>query len=300
MEPRIKTQEEINRSKYRSPAYPCPSPEGKPPTIPPPTRPPAKPPEEKAIEKSLRAIEETLRSLLRTQGDMIYLLQELVRASETELVDLKLDSGLQNLPNPVTTVPTPDNINPITGYTRIIIYDILNRTSPELYFLNQGPGTIFVRMSKNGKAFSESESVIFEGEVKTFYDVYELRARTTTANTNYIVTEFEYLKQRDIVFLASRPFVDNNINVVAGTPRTELIVTDPVQGLGRNAHTGFIINDGPNNLQVELSNDGSTFAPFITVIPNQILDLDQEDMHTIRLSVPGVAPANATFRLAVH
>jgi hypothetical protein len=298
MEPRIKTQEEINRTKYRSPAYPCPSPEGKPPTTPPTTKPPAKPPEEKAIEKSLRAIEETLRGVLRTQGDIIYLLQELVRASETELVDLKLDSGLQNLPNPVTIVPAPDDINPLTGYTRIIVYDILNRTSPELYFLNQGPGTIFIRMSKNGKAFSESESVIFEGEVKTFYDVYELRVRTTTANTNYIVTEFAYLKQRDIVFLSSRPFVlESNIPLTLVSPYDVLVVTDPTQGLGRNAHTGYIINDGPNNLQVRLSNDGVTFAPPITIIPNQILDLDGEDMYTIRLSV---AVGNASFRLAVH
>lgn len=297
MEPRIKTQDEINRTKYRSPAYPCPSPEGKVPTTPPTTKPPAKPPEDKAIEKSLRAIEETLRSVLSKQGDVIYLLQELVKAAETELVDLKLDSGLQNLPNPVTTVPSPDDINPLTGYTRIIVYDILNRTSPELYFLNQGPGTIFMRMSKNGKTFSQSESVVFEGEVKTFYDVYELRVRTTTANTNYIVTEFEYLKQRDIVFLSSRPFVlEGNIPAL-GNPYDVLVVTDPVQGLGRNAHTGYIVNDGPNNLQVRLSNDGVTFAPIITVIPNQILDLSDEDMYTIRLSI---AAGNANFRLAVH
>lgn len=292
------TTEDINRVKYRSPSVPCPSPE----KVPPPTKPP-KPPEEKTLEKILKSIADKLDNLLASQENVskgqdqiISLLEELVRAAETELVDLKFDSGLQILPNAVTTAPTPDNVNPVTGYTRVVIYDILNRTSPELYFLNQGPGTIFLRMSKDGKMFSESENVVFEGEVKTFYDVYELRIRTTTAATQYIVTEFEYLKQRDIIFLASRPFVDE-ANVVAGVPRTENIVTDAVQGLGRNAHTGFIINDGPNNLSVALSNNGVTYAPNITVIPNQILDLSNEDIYSIILSV---AVGNANFRLAVH
>lgn len=298
----IENQENINRARYRT--FPCPLPEEKPKL---PAKPPAKPttpsvppaPEElRSIDANLRAIRSSLANLLASQQQIISLLEELVRASETELVDLKFDTGLQNLPNAITAVPIVDNTDPTTGYTRILVYEILNRTSPELYFLNQGPGTIFIRMSKNGKTFSESESVIFEGEVKTFYDVYELRIRTTTTDTNYRVSEFEYLKQRDIVFLASRPFVlESNIPLTLASPHDVLIVTDPTQGLGRNAHTGFIVNDGPNNLQVQLSNDGTTFAPIITVIPNQILDLSDEDMYTIRLSV---AAGNASFRLAVH
>lgn len=239
-----------------------------------------------------------ITTITKVQGRrIIELLELLVRAAETELVDLKFDSGLQNLPNAVLTIPTEDNTNPVTGYTRIVVYDILDRTSPELYFLNQGPGTIFVRLSKNGKSFSESESVMFEGESKTFYDVYELRIRTATANTEYRVSEFEYLKQRDISFLSSRPYVSETTVAVVGVPNTENIVTDPVQGLGRNAHTGYIICDGPGNLRVRLSNDGINFAPIITVIPNQLLDLDKEDIHTVTID----ATINVTaYRLAIH
>jgi len=287
--------------KFREPCPPstCPVPEEGPPEgRPPPGKPPeGRPPPGRPPDRDRRVIE-LLEAIVEGQNGTIGRLETLIKAAEIELVDLKFDTGIKTLTNAVLTEPLIDDVS-ATGYTQEQVFSILKRLSPELYFINLGPGTVFLRVSKNGSEFS-LQSPVFEGEVKTYYDVFEVRLRSPTALTQYIITEYEYSKQKDISFLSGRPFVDNNINVVAGTPRTDLIVTDPVQGLGRNAHTGFIINDGPNNLQVELSNDGATFAPIITVIPNQILDLDKEDMYTIRLSVPGVAPANATFRLAVH
>ena len=287
--------------KFREPCPPstCPVPEEEQPEErPKPGKPPeGRPPLGRPPDRDRKVIE-LLEAIVGGQNRTIGRLETLIKAAEVELVDLKFDTGIRTLTNAVLTEPIIDDVS-ATGYTQELIFPILQRLSPELYFINFGPGTIFLRVSKNGSEFS-LQSPVFEGEVKTYYDVFELRLRSPTAQTQYLITEFEYFKQKDISFLSGRPFVANNINVVAGAAVTELIVTDPVQGLGRNAHTGFIVNDGPNNLQVELSNDGVTFAPFITVIPNQILDLDKEDMYTIRLSVPGVAPANATFRLAVH
>jgi len=273
--------------RFREPCPPntCPAPEEGPPE--------GRPPEGRPTDRDKRVIE-LLEAIVRGQNGTIQRLEVLIKAAEVELVDLKFDTGINTLTNAVVNEPLIDNVS-ATGYTQEQIFSILQRLSPELYFINFGPGTVFLRVTKNGSDFS-LQSPVFEGEVKTYYDVFEIRLRSPTANTQYLITEFEYFKQKDISFLSGRPFVDE-ANVVLGTPRTVLIVTDPVQGLGRNAHTGFIVNDGPNNLQVELSNDGVTFAPLITVIPNQILDLDKEDMFSIRLNV---AAGNANFRLAVH
>lgn len=226
----------------------------------------------------------------------IELLQELVRASETELVELKFDTGIRTLAISILNDPGPDNVS-ATGYTREPVWDILNRTSPELYVVNLGPGTIFLRISRDGKVFSQAESVIFEGEVKTFYDVYEVRLRSPTADTQYIITEFEYFKQKDVTFLSGRPYVSEIAVAVAGVPNTENVVTNAVQGLRRNAHTGYLINDGPGNLLVRLSNDGVTYAPTQTMIPNQILDLDGEDIYSILIDA---SVNNTAYRLAVH
>lgn len=284
--------------KFREPCPPsiCPIPEECPPEgRPPPGRPPeGRPPDRDRDRDRDRRVIELLEAIVEGQKGTIGRLETLVKAAEVELVDLKFDTGIQTLTNAVAAEPEIDNVS-ATGYTQQFIFPILQRLSPELYVINLGPGTIFLRVSKNGHDFS-LQSPVFEGEVKTFYDVFEIRLRSPTAQTQYLITEFEYFKQKDISFLSGRPFVDEG-NVVLGVPVIELIVTDPVQGLGRNAHTGFIVNDGPNNLQVELSNDGVNFAPIITVIPNQILDLDKEDMYTIRLSA---AAGNANYRLAVH
>lgn len=266
------------REPFSHPTYPVP--EEKPPE--------GRPPYNKKVLELLGAI-------VQAQRVMIEQLQVLIKASEVELVDLKFDTGIKTLSNAVSNEPNIDDIS-TTGYTQELIFPILKRLSPELYFINLGPGTIFLRVSKDGTNFSV-QSPVFEGEVKTFYDVFELRLRSPTANTQYIITEYEYFKQKDFTFLTGRPYVSETTVAAAGTPNTERIVTDPVQGLGRNAHTGYIINDGPGSLLVRLSNDGATFAPVQTVIPNQILDLTGEDVHTVQID----ASANATaYRLALH
>lgn len=240
----------------------------------------------------------TVTAITKTQGKkIIELLELLVRASETELVQLRFDTGKKTLTTAVANVPSDSDVS-ATGYTREVVRDILNRTSPELYVCNHGPGTIFLRTSRNGKSFSQTESCICEGEIKTFYDVYEIRLRSPTANTEYIITEFEYVKNKDIVFYAGRPYVAEQ-TLGAGGTRTEDIIngTAPAAGLGRNAHTGYIINDGAGNITIELSNDGTNYTtPVITVIPNEILDLDGEDMNRIRIT----SAAGAAYRLAVH
>lgn len=245
------------------------------------------------MSEVLSALRTISRNIVQGQNEIVSALQALVAA--TTIVELKYDSGTLTLANAVAAEPDTDNVS-ATGYVRVGIYDTLERISPVLYLINNGPGIIYARMSKNGQEFS-FESPINEGEVKTYYNVYEIRLRSPTANTNYIVTEYEYYKQRNFEYLSGRPYVSEDIVVVVGTPNTENIVTDAVQGLGRNAHTGYIVNDGPGNLEIGLSNDGVTYTPDITIIPNQILDLNGEDIYSITIDTTII---NTNYRLVVH
>lgn len=239
--------------------------------------------------------------ITKAQGNkIIQYLELLVRASEVNLVPLKFNTGILNLPIAVTTAPDPENASttPTTGqYLQVPIYQTLDpkRKSPELYIWNRGPGEMFVVNVRNPDTY-DIEIPLPEGNITEFYDVYELRVRTNSPNTTFVVTEYDIKSQRELRYFTGRPYVSNQ-TLAAGGTITELIVTDPVQGLGRNAHTGFVDNDGAGIINVFLSNDGATFTTNpIPVIPNQILDLDKEDMHTIIIS----SVAGASYRLAVH
>ena len=121
------------------------------------------------------------------------LLQKLVDNSTKQIEKTsfsKFDTGIQTLSNTVTTIPDIDNVSS-TGYTRIAVWDVLERLSQNLYLINQGAGTIFVRKSNDGKTFSASEIPVFAGEKGTFNDVYELRIRSDITSTRYRVTEYE-------------------------------------------------------------------------------------------------------------
>ena len=62
--------------------------------------------------------------------------------------------------------------------------DILNVT-------NNGTDSLFVVISHGGRTNFSQEAIIFPGEVKTYYNVYELRLRSPTAGLPYRVTEYD-------------------------------------------------------------------------------------------------------------
>lgn len=128
-----------------------------------------------------------------TLDDIKFLLQQLLENSNRRIkknLSSKFDTGIQTLAAAVPIMPSEDDVS-ITGYTRIAVKDVLNRLSQELYIINQGPGTIFLRKSNDGKTFTAIEVPIFAGEKGTFNDVYELRIRSDITGTRYRVTEYE-------------------------------------------------------------------------------------------------------------
>jgi len=65
----------------------------------------------------------------------------------------------------------------------------------------------------------------------------------------------------------------------AGVPVTLSVNTD----LGHNGGNGYLINDGPGDLEVDVSNDGLTFETDITVKEDEVLSLQGLSIHTLRI-----------------
>jgi len=67
--------------------------------------------------------------------------------------------------------------------------------------------------------------------------------------------------------------------VTAGTPVLLSVYTD----LGHNAGNGYVINDGPGDLEVDISNDGLAFETDITVKEDETISLEGLSVHTLRI-----------------
>ncbi len=79
-------------------------------------------------------------------------------------------SSFDVIANATTTPPSP-------GYDRIIINQVLGRNSPHISVVNDGSTNLYAVLTHDGSSYSSSESKILRGEIKHFYNVYELRIR---------------------------------------------------------------------------------------------------------------------------
>lgn len=203
-----------------------------------------------------------------------------------------------------TAINDPDS----NAYTRIRVFEILGRTSPRLTVYNDGPGTLFVRASHGRNTWSITEFPIYEGEAKSYVDVYELRMRATVANLNYRVTEFELWKQKNVDFRAGRGYVRTQaIAVIGATPAAAYLVADEHDfnaTLTRNASTGYIKNTSAlTDLWVWFSQDGTEYGQsgagvaveYTTVDPNGAINIDYMDVHSIKLG----ASVAITYQIVV-
>ncbi len=197
----------------------------------------------------------------------------------------------------ITTANNTAITNPDSNlYTRIRVFEILERTSPRLTVYNDGPGTLYIRASHGKNSWSTTEFPVYEGEAKSYIDIYELRMRATLANLNYRVTEFELWKQKNVDFRAGRGIILTN-SLVAGetaaTPAAGYAVAhehlfNPT--LTRNASTGYIKNlDGLNDLWVWISQDGTNYGTntaveYTTVDANGAINIDYLDVYSIKVA----------------
>jgi hypothetical protein len=75
------------------------------------------------------------------------------------------------------------------AYQQELIYDTLQQRASIIRVVNDGTNTLFVRVSHNPNTFSP-ENPVFAGDIKEYYNVYELRLRSPTEGLPYRVTEY--------------------------------------------------------------------------------------------------------------
>lgn len=191
-----------------------------------------------------------------------------------------------------TAITDPDS----SAYTRIRVFETLGRKSPRLTVYNDGPGTLYVRASHGKNTWSTTEFPLFEGEAKTYIDIYELKMRATVANLNYRVTEFELWKQKNVDFRAGRGYVRTQTIAVVGATIQAAYNNADVHNfnatLTRNASTGYIKNTSALvDLLVWFSQDGTEYGQsgagvtneYTTVDPNGAINIDYMDIHSVKL-----------------
>lgn len=142
------------------------------------------------------------------------------------------DSGLRTLSYAVTSKPEIDNTIPSNGgYKRDRVYENLGRVSPLIYVANYGPGAIYTISSHDGNSFTSNESVMYEGGIKVFYNVYELRTRSPIANTKYSVSESKQsIKDTgstiDRVMIRENLTINDGVAIAANGSAVEFDITD--------------------------------------------------------------------------
>lgn len=137
--------------------------------------------------------ENLVDKVTKIESDMTSLNKKLdvvVLMMQKERTPIRLfDTGLVTLPNSVTTVPDINNTTPATGYTIVEFEENMHRLSGILYFINMGPGPIYIRTTHDKKEFDTNEVIAFPGQRKVFDKISQLRVRTTIVDTQYIATE---------------------------------------------------------------------------------------------------------------
>ncbi|MDD3474325.1 MAG: PEGA domain-containing protein [Candidatus Dojkabacteria bacterium] len=91
--------------------------------------------------------------------------------------ELAIRVATPNKPETSDIVADPNTTPPTTGYDRIAIFDAMLRRSPDVAVVNDGSTNLYIVISHDGKVFSTSEVTLMRGEIKHFYNIYELRIR---------------------------------------------------------------------------------------------------------------------------
>jgi len=182
-----------------------------------------------------------------------------------------------------------------SSYIRERVFERLGMNAPKINVYNDGPGTWYIRHTHDGNNFSE-EFPIFEGEAKSYENIYELRHRAPLATLKYRITEFDLWKQKNVDFKAGRGYIRNQQLAVGNVAPLVAYTTADTHAIfttiQRNATTGYIKNlDISATLYVWVSEDGIEFGAggvgldveYITVQPLSVFHIDGWSLHTIMI-----------------
>jgi len=161
-------------------------------------------------------------------------------------IELKYESGLQTItsattqPDTIGTYPPIENypnIEPVRERTRSEQYP-LGRNAPKLYVVNYGPGKIYVLSSADGVIWSYAESMMLEGDMNVFTDVYALAIRTDSANTKYRASEYHIETAR--ISKSAMPTLQSEYQI----EWIDLWEGDDLAPKQTTAHTAYTVPDG--------------------------------------------------------
>lgn len=93
------------------------------------------------------------------------------------------------------TITTAGAIDPhdfdSSVYNRERIFEDKGRLAERLLVSNDGNDTLFIVASHGGTISISQEVPLYPGEIKVYYNIYELRLRSPTAGNSYRVMEYE-------------------------------------------------------------------------------------------------------------
>ncbi len=156
---------------------------------------------------------------------------------------LDVYKNINTIPVATATQPTFDQVtNGITaGYSREAIYESLRRNASRIVIRNQGPGDLYVIYSSAGtNEFTTNESYIQEGDSEAFFNVYEARLRSPTANLQYDITETEIPVATTTITRAEKIETYNSISTVdfiGAIPINAMITSNITPPLLSNKYT---------------------------------------------------------------
>ena len=201
---KVLTQEEQAQTRFRPSPYQPPCPAGIPPSIPPVPPPAGAPP---GGEPSYT---ELIQRILEQNETMQQILSKMTELGTSFGTAPKVEREYYNTPQTAIQVATPNpaagqpldpdqitnGVNP--GFQVETVYVQLGRKAPQISVINDGNASIYVITTPDGANWSP-EAAILIGEARRFYNVWELRLRSTVAGTVstlqggvYRVTEYEY------------------------------------------------------------------------------------------------------------
>ncbi len=132
--------------------------------------------------------------------EIIALLSQIAESLSTHRTNLyDVSNSIGNAVDSSCIVSTAQNAMRVdeSRYIREQIFDRIGIPAPKLNVYNDGPGTWYIRVSQEGQQFSD-EIALFEGEKKTYTNVYEIRHRSDTLGLTYRVTEQDIWQQTAI------------------------------------------------------------------------------------------------------
>lgn len=180
---------------------------------------PKKEEKEEPISKSdIQDVKHLLKDILywlkESEGFKKYPYDEKSReATERGLTNIYKYRNYYDITNTIK-IAGPENPNDFDSpvYNKERIFEDLERYSDIVNVSNDGTDTLFAIISHGGRTNFSQEAPIFPGEVKTYYNAYELRFRSPTKGLQYRVTEY------DIMDVSESPLIPAELAVLQDEP----------------------------------------------------------------------------------